>query len=162
MIFKHCSLYLIMVVLNAATCATSSSDDKILERSKSSRPEWLTAKPNSFLKNDKRLQVYSVNDGETDLPLGLKKAQSLALDIAKKALDYSVDEDLKLKPGYSSQKSLEISRKIFQSKLQIDDIYYEKLNTQNKDLLSAGATYTIYTLIGIDRAEYDQDLKSLQ
>ena len=147
-------LVLLLTVLNS--CATPSTDENILERSKSDTPGWLKLPLNQFVKNDKRMQIYSFTDNEPDLPLGLKKAQTSALEIASKALTQKVEQDSKV--NISAQKKAELTKNIFQKFLKIDDIYYEKMRSKTVTVTQTDSVYRISTLLGIDIKDYEAEL----
>lgn len=138
-------LQIVIMMVSATGCVTGVATDPhggvVVERSKQQPPAWIELSAGQLHETQDLLKYVELQSEHTDLPFGIKKTQSDALEASKVALnEHMRARILKLAaaqklfetalPAEFDQMMLEITDEIHRQHAKIADIYFEKLQTE--------------------------------
>ncbi len=146
----------------------SVDDYVVVERSKGTRPTWISLEKNKLLTSKTQFRFVAFKSKLLDLPLGIKQAQQNAVETSEQAVKNFIFAMLEAKASSNSRLSVspkdEISLVVDQSiekqfigGAKVLDIYYERLiNPAAAKSDQPPEFYNAYVLIGIARQDMSQ------
>jgi hypothetical protein len=134
------------VILNG--CTTTVTGDRrpegpVVERNKEVKPIWLDLALDELVTTQTGGQLHHALFKQRDLPIGIKTAQTSAVEISFNAWKVAFDEKFSQLPNVGSLKNSgtdkdleaakdQLSRRLHAEVTQIEDIYYERIRIDDR------------------------------
>ena len=149
----------LLYLLVASSCTHSQESDggEVIERSRASRPAWVSRSANEVRQGEQGYRYSFVKSPVLNLPLGISQAQGAAKQLAEQAYVELLRDSIVNRANSkgmalttpASLTSLVVTAvsEFFPENIRVDDIYYERVRGRENGDANGSTFYRVHVIV---------------